>query len=646
MNIIELYNINNNIDVRTNLISLKDKLSKDLSLTELKQDINYNTEIFAKLLLDEDSKVRKNTALIIGMIDEPGLVKNLYESYEKENTLFVRSAYLRSLRKYDFSAYKDSLTERLNNLKKAEYEQSELKHIAEELQELKTMVGIKGEREAVSFRNPKEPVLIFLTCKKEMADILAEQVKEMTDLVTKKVFCGVALKTADIGKVSCIRTYKELLFPLNGLTAYDGADVIREIIKGDLFKLLDSLHDKKDAVYNFRVSGNIDAMKFGREIETASYGRLVNSVSDYDIELRFIQNKESKSACLLKLFTKKDNRFAYRKNHVATSLTPVNAAGIVKMSEKYLEKYAQVLDPFCGVGTLLIERNKLVRTRTMYGIDIFGEAIEGGRQNGADVIREIIKGDLFKLLDSLHDKKDAVYNFRVSGNIDAMKFGREIETASYGRLVNSVSDYDIELRFIQNKESKSACLLKLFTKKDNRFAYRKNHVATSLTPVNAAGIVKMSEKYLEKYAQVLDPFCGVGTLLIERNKLVRTRTMYGIDIFGEAIEGGRQNAVLAGVGINYICRNFFDFRHEYLFDEIITEMLRFDKGQADDFYRRFFDKAVEVLKEEGVIILVSEEMGIIKKYLRLNKKFRLINELPFNSKENINIYIIMKKRSE
>lgn len=247
------------------------------------------------------------------MIDEPGLVKNLYESYEKENTLFVRSAYLKSLRKYDFSAYKDSLTERLNNLKKAEYEQSELKHIAEELQELKTMVGTKGEREAVSFRNPKEPVLIFLTCKKEMADILAEQVKEMTGLVTKKVFCGVALKTADIGKVSCIRTYKELLFPLNGLTAYDGADVIREIIKGDLFKLLDSMHDKKDAVYNFRVSGNIDAMKFGREIETASYGRLVNSVSDYDIELRFIQNKESKSACLLKLFTKKDNRFAYRK---------------------------------------------------------------------------------------------------------------------------------------------------------------------------------------------------------------------------------------------------------------------------------------------------------------------------------------------
>lgn len=59
MNIIELYNINNNIDVRTNLISLKDKLSKELSLTDLKQDINYNTEIFAKLLLMKTVKSGK-----------------------------------------------------------------------------------------------------------------------------------------------------------------------------------------------------------------------------------------------------------------------------------------------------------------------------------------------------------------------------------------------------------------------------------------------------------------------------------------------------------------------------------------------------------------------------------------------------------
>lgn len=151
----------------------------------------------------------------------------------------------------------------------------------------------------------------------------------------------------------------------------------------------------------------------------------------------------------------------------------------------------------------------------------------------------------------------------------------------------------------------------------------------------------MSEKYLEKYAQVLDPFCGVGTLLIERNKLVRTRTMYGIDIFGEAIEGGRQNAVLAGVGINYICRNFSTSDMNICLMRLSLKCQDLIKARRM-ILQTLFDKAVEVLKEEGVIILVSEEMGIIKKYLRLNKKFRLINELPFNSKENINIYIIIK----
>lgn len=46
-------------------------------------------------------------------------------------------------------------------------------------------------------------------------------------------------------------------------------------------------------------------------------------------------------------------------------------------------------------------------------------------------------------------------------------------------------------------------------------------------------------------------------------------------------------------------QEFFDFRHEYLFDEIITEMPRFDKGQADDFYRRFLTKQWKYSKKGG-----------------------------------------------
>ena len=49
---------------------------------------------------------------------------------------------------------------------------------------------------------------------------------------------------------------------------------------------------------------------------------------------------------------------------------------LAKLAQPYLKANAQVLDPFCGVGTMLIERNKLAPANPMYGIDIFGEAID------------------------------------------------------------------------------------------------------------------------------------------------------------------------------------------------------------------------------------------------------------------------------
>ena len=92
-------------------------------------------------------------------------------------------------------------------------------------------------------------------------------------------------------------------------------------------------------------------------------------------------------------------------------------------------------------------------------------------------------------------------------------------------------------------------------------------------------------------AQIMDPFCGVGTMLIERNKLVPAREMYGIDLFGEAIAKARENTQNAGGRIWYINRDFFDFTHDYKFDEIITDMPprgKKTKEEQDAFYARFF----------------------------------------------------------
>ena len=53
---------------------------------------------------------------------------------------------------------------------------------------------------------------------------------------------------------------------------------------------------------------------------------------------------------------------------------------------------------------------------------------------------------------------------------------------------------------------------------------------------------------LKENAQILDPFCGVGTMLIERDIRVPAREKYGIDIFG-GNPGVGENASYAGKSI-------------------------------------------------------------------------------------------------
>lgn len=81
-------------------------------------------------------------------------------------------------------------------------------------------------------------------------------------------------------------------------------------------------------------------------------------------------------------------------------------------------------------------------------------------------------------------------------------------------------------------------------------------VAASIHPSLAAMLVSLAKPYLKENAQILDPFCGVGTMLIERDIAQPAREKYGIDIFGPAIEGARENASLAGEKINFIHRDY------------------------------------------------------------------------------------------
>ena len=267
----------------------------------------------------------------------------------------------------------------------------------------------------------------------------------------------------------------------------------------------------------------------------------------------------------------------------------------------------------------------------------------------------LMEGNMLALLQELHAGEGAFY-FRIecknSMELEersqfTKKLAANLERLSEGRLVNSAGDYEVELRLVGNKEGRLYPVLKCYTLKDPRFAYRQNTIAASILPSTAALIMELAKPYLKKDAQIMDPFCGVGTMLIERNAAVPAKEVYATDIFGEAIEKGRENARLAKMDIHFIHRDFFDFKHDYLFDEMITNMPTRGKKtreEMDWFYGRFFAKALELLKEEAVIVLYTNEIGFVKKQIRLHKELSLLQETLMQEKNEYYVLIIGVKR--
>ncbi len=276
--------------------------------------------------------------------------------------------------------------------------------------------------------------------------------------------------------------------------------------------------------------------------------------------------------------------------------------------------------------------------------------IEPDPQAVADALFE---SDLTEMLGAMHEGEWPFY-FRIelkggdAGNRGDFirRMASCIEEKFERKLINSTDSYEIEIRLLVNKDKTLFPCLKLYTIPMRRFSYRKCASALSMHPVTAALLMRLAAPYLKEGAQVLDPFCGVGTLLIERDFLVPAGDMYGVDSFGEAILGARENARAAGMNINYINRDIFDFTHKYLFDEIVTDMPvrgKRTKEEQDQFYGRFFEKAASLLREQGVIVMYSGENGFVKKYLRLRKDFYLKKEYCIREKEGYYLFIIYFK---
>ena len=385
----QLYeNISRGTDIRANLIALKKEINEGSGKRAFAYLLAGDYSKIAALLKHEDAKVRKNAALILGEMECEDMLPELWKAYQSEQQLFVRSSYLRAMAEYDCQAYLPELKQRRELLLNRPAAETDAKHVKEELAELRTLLlKYEKEKKHIFTELSRETDVILLT-NREHREVTREQLREEKTVLLAG---GVRVRTRDMKQLFGIRTWTEMLFPIPGaaLLPENPKEAGEKLAKSGLLPFLKGCHRGETPFY-FRaeVRGTMErdektafVKRFGAALEAASGMEFINSASDYEIELRLLQKKDGGFVPLLKLYTLKDGRFAYRKNVLASSIHPANAALLMELLRPYAKKGAQVLDPFCGVGTMLIERQRMMEANPLYGIDIYPEAIEKAREN-------------------------------------------------------------------------------------------------------------------------------------------------------------------------------------------------------------------------------------------------------------------------
>lgn len=358
---------------------------KEEAARQTAQKLIGDGEILKPLLSSDDAKVRKNTAALLGDLEIGAAAPVLYHAYQKEEQLFVRGTFLKALGKTNPDPYLAELRERYDLLCRKEVPEEEKKHVREELHELQKILRKYETASHHRFTGWNQKLLILLTTNTRYANLTADKVHAYRKGITS---LGVQAVVDNLKEIVQIRTFRELLFPIGlgeEITFQDGPDAFGEALsRSKLIPLLESCH-KEPVPFYFRIDlmskiSLEERSRYTRRaaavIEEKSGRKLINAPDDYEYEVRLIFDKEGRIRVFLKMLTIPMERFAYRKESVSASIHPSTAAMLLELARPYLKERARVLDPCCGVGTMLVERNKLLPTREMYAVDIFGEAVD------------------------------------------------------------------------------------------------------------------------------------------------------------------------------------------------------------------------------------------------------------------------------
>ena len=228
-------------------------------------------------------------------------------------------------------------------------------------------------------------------------------------------------------------------------------------------------------------------------------------------------------------------------------------------------------------------------------------------------------------------------------------FAAQLELGSKWQLINSVDSYELEFRLVEGSNGRLKPLIGMRTLKDERFAYRKKSISTGMKPYLAALLVRLSSGFVKDNAVVMDMMCGSGIFLIEREMLRPCRMLYGIDIYGQAIDAARENIRAAGKErkTELITRDLHDFTFKHEVDEIYADTpavsANRSAGELSGLIECFFKKSAQFLATDGHVFVYTHNAELIRS-IAIKQGFVLTDSFEISKLEKSRYIVFSRAR--
>ena len=385
-------------------------------------------------------KTRKNAARLIGILSLERETEGLVRLLETEETLYVIPSVLLALG----NIRNDPALAALRSYSvPAPSCPEETKHTEEIAAALKKALDSGGERAASFPDRLIKPETFLVTAPEGFADVLLSEMQEK-GFEAQISGSGCLTDTDDLKKLCTLRCAQEFLIPV-GTASLSAEEIAPHFLAYTQYP------------YRIELRGfEGDRSAFISRLAKAIGG--INSPSGYAVEFRVVCTGE-KAELYVKPCRIPDRRYVYRQGTVPASIHPATAACIVR-SAKYLfgpgKEDPVVLDPCCGSGTLLFEREAYSGCRNILGLDLQPGAVETARKNAAagGSAARFIQKDLTRF--RTREPVDELYaNLPFGNRVGSHEKNRELYAALVNRLPEWLSDsgfavlYTMEHRMLE-----------------------------------------------------------------------------------------------------------------------------------------------------------------------------------------------------